>query len=157
MAHNLITQVQRGQSVPTVHVQQAPPPAPPPQPSFFQRVFCCKKPAPAAAAVAQPARSVRDRTTAATYDALLPPILPAFHGRKCLVLDLDETLVHSSFKPVPNADFIIPVEIEDTVHQVYVLKRPGVDEFMKKNGPIVRGGGVHCVVGKICRSGIRST
>jgi len=52
------------------------------------------------------------------------------------VLDLDETLVHSSFKPVPNADFIIPVEIEDTVHQVYVLKRPGVDEFMKRMGPI---------------------
>ena len=31
-------------------------------------------------------------------DALLPPIQPHFKGRKCLVLDLDETLVHSSFK-----------------------------------------------------------
>lgn len=40
-------------------------------------------------------------------------------GRHCLVLDLDETLVHSSFKPIANADFIIPVEIEDQVHQVY--------------------------------------
>ncbi len=29
---------------------------------------------------------------------LLPPIAPRFHGKKCLVLDLDETLVHSSFK-----------------------------------------------------------
>lgn len=29
---------------------------------------------------------------------LLPPIQPHFRGRKCLVLDLDETLVHSSFK-----------------------------------------------------------
>ena len=56
--------------------------------------------------------------------------------RQCLVLDLDETLVHSSFKPVPNADYIIPVEIEDTVHQVYVLKRPGVDEFMRRMGPL---------------------
>ena len=36
----------------------------------------------------------------------------------CLVIDLDETLVHSSFKPVPNADFIVPVEIDDQVHQV---------------------------------------
>jgi len=29
---------------------------------------------------------------------LLPPIAPRFRGKKCLVLDLDETLVHSSFK-----------------------------------------------------------
>ena len=29
---------------------------------------------------------------------LLPPLQPDFKGRKCLVLDLDETLVHSSFK-----------------------------------------------------------
>lgn len=29
---------------------------------------------------------------------LLPPIQPHLKGRKCLVLDLDETLVHSSFK-----------------------------------------------------------
>lgn len=29
---------------------------------------------------------------------LLPPIEPRFKGKKCLVLDLDETLVHSSFK-----------------------------------------------------------
>jgi RNA polymerase II subunit A small phosphatase-like protein len=30
--------------------------------------------------------------------SLLPPIKPEFKGKKCLVLDLDETLVHSSFK-----------------------------------------------------------
>jgi hypothetical protein len=41
---------------------------------------------------------ISQRSTASTYDALLPAILPAFQGRKCLVLDLDETLVHSSFK-----------------------------------------------------------
>lgn len=32
---------------------------------------------------------------------LLPPIAPRFKGKKCLVLDLDETLVHSSFKVGP--------------------------------------------------------
>lgn len=32
---------------------------------------------------------------------LLPPIAPRFKGKKCLVLDLDETLVHSSFKVRP--------------------------------------------------------
>lgn len=65
---------------------------------------------------------------------LLGPQIEAERGRHCLVLDLDETLVHSSFKPIANADFIIPVEIEDQVHQVYVLKRPFVDEFMKRVG-----------------------
>jgi RNA polymerase II subunit A small phosphatase-like protein len=50
------------------------------------------------------------------------------------VLDLDETLVHSSFKLVAQADFIIPVELEGHVHNVYVLKRPGLDEFLRKVG-----------------------
>jgi len=61
---------------------------------------------------------------------LLPPIHPNDEGKKCLVLDLDETLVHSSFRAVPGADFVIPVQIEDVVHFVYVAKRPGVDEFL---------------------------
>jgi RNA polymerase II subunit A small phosphatase-like protein len=33
-----------------------------------------------------------------TQKWLLPPITSQFSGKKCLVLDLDETLVHSSFK-----------------------------------------------------------
>ncbi|KAF9461294.1 HAD-like domain-containing protein [Collybia nuda] len=67
---------------------------------------------------------------------LLPPILPEHVGRKCLVLDLDETLVHSSFKAVQQADFIVPVEIEYHWHHFHVLKRPGVDNFLKKMGEI---------------------
>ena len=39
-------------------------------------------------------------------------------------------------QPISNADFIIPVEIEDHVHQVYVLKRPEVDQFMKEMGEL---------------------
>ncbi|GMG12195.1 phosphoprotein phosphatase activity protein [[Candida] boidinii] len=67
---------------------------------------------------------------------LLNPAPPKFKGKKCLVLDLDETLVHSSFKYVRNCDFVIPVDIEGQVHNVYVIKRPGVDEFLKKCGEI---------------------
>jgi Dullard-like phosphatase family protein len=65
---------------------------------------------------------------------LLPPLKPEQldEPKKCLVLDLDETLVHSSFKPIPNPDFIVPVEIEGQVHNVYVLKRPHVDGFLKQ-------------------------
>lgn len=51
-------------------------------------------------------------------------------GKKTLVLDLDETLVHSSFKPIANPDYIIPVEIEGRIVDVYVLKRPWLDQFM---------------------------
>ena len=42
---------------------------------------------------------------------LLPPIHPDDKGKKCLVLDLDETLVHSSFRAVAGADFVIPVQV----------------------------------------------
>ncbi|KAM7200428.1 phosphatase PSR1 [Rhypophila sp. PSN 637] len=67
---------------------------------------------------------------------LLPPQAPEFKGKKCLVLDLDETLVHSSFKILHQADFTIPVEIEGNYHNVYVIKRPGVDQFMKRVGEL---------------------
>ncbi|KAI0283809.1 hypothetical protein BC826DRAFT_973645, partial [Russula brevipes] len=50
---------------------------------------------------------------------LLPPVLPQHVGRKCLVLDLDETLVHSSFKSIQQADYVVPVEIEYHWHNVY--------------------------------------
>jgi RNA polymerase II subunit A small phosphatase-like protein len=33
---------------------------------------------------------------------------------------------------VKNPDFIIPVEIDGVIHQVYVLKRPFVDEFLQR-------------------------
>jgi len=67
---------------------------------------------------------------------LLPPHRKQDVGRKCVVIDLDETLVHSSFKPINNADFIVPVEIDGTVHQVYILKRPHVDEFLQRMGEL---------------------
>ena len=40
---------------------------------------------------------------------LLPPQSEHNIGRKTLILDLDETLVHSSFQPVENADIVLPV------------------------------------------------
>ncbi|KAG9302878.1 hypothetical protein G9A89_022294 [Geosiphon pyriformis] len=67
---------------------------------------------------------------------LLEAIAPEHTGRKCLVLDLDETLVHSSFKQILQADFVVPVEIENQIHNVYVIKRPGVDQFLRKMGEI---------------------
>ncbi|ROT34992.1 NIF-domain-containing protein [Sodiomyces alkalinus F11] len=92
----------------------------------------------AAAAAAAPDTEVADSSTPEPerQKSLLPPIAPELKGKKCLVLDLDETLVHSSFKILHHADFIIPVEIEGNYHNVYVIKRPGVDQFMKRVGEL---------------------
>ncbi|GLD71767.1 carboxy-terminal domain RNA polymerase II polypeptide A small phosphatase 2 isoform X1 [Lates japonicus] len=41
--------------------------------------------------------------------SLLPEVKAQDQGKICVVIDLDETLVHSSFKPIiSNADFISP-------------------------------------------------
>jgi len=65
---------------------------------------------------------------------LMSPLPSEMKGRKTLVLDLDETLVHSSFRPVPSPDFIISIELDGVTHRVYVQKRPGVDHFLEEMG-----------------------
>ena len=48
------------------------------------------------------------------------------------MLDLDETLVHSSFKLVEDAHIVLPVEIEAQICMIYVLVRPYVTQFLKR-------------------------
>ena len=57
--------------------------------------------------------------------------------RKTLVLDLDETLVHSQFQPfdVP-CDVTLKIELEDELHDIHVMVRPGVKEFLENMGKI---------------------
>jgi len=105
-----------------------------PKRSFFARLCCCFKSQMGEDGIDD--GNPTDVGIVTDNTPLLPPPSLELAGRKCLVLDLDETLVHSSFKPIPNPDFIIPVEIEEQVHKVYVLKRPGVDQFLQKLGPL---------------------
>ena len=63
--------------------------------------------------------------------AMLGEQLPHHVGRNTLVLDLDETLVHSSFLPI-SADINMDIQIDRQNFKVYVLKRPGVDLFLKR-------------------------
>lgn len=67
---------------------------------------------------------------------LLKPQRSDVKGRKTLVLDLDETLVHSSFKAPsgrePPADIVLPVDIEGRICNVYVLVRPGCVKFLNE-------------------------
>ena len=83
-------------------------------PTLAERFFCCfcapeASPATGAAAAPTPPGSGSD---AVASEGLLGPMSEADEGKICLVLDLDETLVHSSFRPIPNPDFVLPVEID---------------------------------------------
>ncbi|XP_034429717.1 carboxy-terminal domain RNA polymerase II polypeptide A small phosphatase 1 isoform X2 [Hippoglossus hippoglossus] len=106
---------------------------------LFRSLFCClcrKESEPTPVRNNVPLLEENGTLSKVPGKPLLPRIQSNDAGKICVVIDLDETLVHSSFKPVNNADFIIPVEIDGTVHQVYVLKRPHVDEFLKRMGEL---------------------
>ena len=52
--------------------------------------------------------------------------------KKTLVLDLDETLVHSQFMTFSTpSDVVIQIEIENEMHDINVMIRPGVKEFLE--------------------------
>ena len=63
---------------------------------------------------------------------LLPQKSKEFLNKKTLILDLDETLVHSSFVPFENNDIVLNVEFEGMLYNIYVLIRPGAIDFIKK-------------------------
>ncbi|XVE74781.1 hypothetical protein DITRI_Ditri12bG0045600 [Diplodiscus trichospermus] len=64
------------------------------------------------------------------------PLLLPKQTRSCppttLVLDLDETLVHSSLEPCDDADFTFPVNFNLQEHTVYVRCRPHLRDFMER-------------------------
>jgi len=62
---------------------------------------------------------------------LLPPPSTKDEGKPCLVLDLDETLVHAEREKPSSWDFEIFVEVGNNVYHIWVRKRPGLDEFLK--------------------------
>ena len=65
---------------------------------------------------------------------LLPPQSKEDKGKITLVLDLDETLVHSSFLAIPHADYRFILTIGQRPVGLFVCVRPGVDKFLKELG-----------------------
>ncbi|KAF5738282.1 putative Carboxy-terminal domain RNA polymerase II polypeptide A small phosphatase [Tripterygium wilfordii] len=63
-------------------------------------------------------------------DYVLPPSISP--NKRTVFLDLDETLVHSNRDPPPNQfDFVVRPKIDGNLMNFYVLKRPGLDEFLE--------------------------
>ncbi|XP_041743972.1 carboxy-terminal domain RNA polymerase II polypeptide A small phosphatase 2-like isoform X3 [Coregonus clupeaformis] len=109
MESSIITQVQKEDSqLPskTGQVNKSSPKKPRSR-NIFKALFCCLR----AQDAPQPPPPAQD--------TLLPP-------------EDNGTIA----KPISNADFIVPVEIEGTTHQVYVLKRPHVDQFLQRMGEL---------------------
>jgi len=161
MAHLLVTQVseddekKRKERKEEKKVEPAAAPPPAQREGCFWRIFCCCKPsAPAVTARADPPPVTTGGSEPAKVVATTKPPEPEAPspeaerqwlldsladedkktGKKTLVLDLDETLVHSSFTYIPDADFVIEIELDGAIYKVYVRKRPGVDEFLADVG-----------------------
>eukprot|EP00457_Paulinella_chromatophora_P001597 gb/GEZN01001599.1/.p1 GENE.gb/GEZN01001599.1/~~gb/GEZN01001599.1/.p1 ORF type:complete len:436 (+),score=46.19 gb/GEZN01001599.1/:252-1559(+) len=72
----------------------------------------------------------------------LPPMIraPALPRRRstdpshCLVLDLDETLVHCSVQPIDKPDLTFAFNFDSNDYQVYVRTRPHLFEFLQQVG-----------------------
>ena len=67
-------------------------------------------------------------------DFLIPGKFAKFKDKKTLVLDLDETLVHSSFFPFEKNDIVLNVNFDGIYYNIYVLLRPWVEQFIKEMG-----------------------
>ena len=67
---------------------------------------------------------------------LLPPQAPCNRGKPTLVLDLDETLIHSTFNPPDpenlDYDHKIVVQTDARAYDVFCKERPHVREFLQK-------------------------
>jgi len=75
----------------------------------------------------------------------LPPLSVSLTSRNCdlpaksphsppitLVLDLDETLVHCTTNPIEEPDLVFPVDFNGERFQVYVSKRPHLEDFLAR-------------------------
>lgn len=62
---------------------------------------------------------------------MVPAALSCTRSRKSLVLDLDETLVHSQFKLTEHCDLRLEVRVDEFPAVFYVSKRPYLDVFLR--------------------------
>ncbi|KAG5147014.1 hypothetical protein AAZX31_11G255000 [Glycine max] len=71
-------------------------------------------------------------TVVPTFRRLLLPKQTRSCPSTTLVLDLDETLVHSTLEPCEDVDFTFPVNFNSEEHIVYVRCRPHLKDFLER-------------------------
>lgn len=70
-------------------------------------------------------------------EAIIPPQSADSKGKKTLVLDLDETLVHSSFQDMKKPDTVLLIKSEGGEDlKINVRYRPGLREFLEALAPV---------------------
>ena len=79
----------------------------------------------------QSAFTPTNRSNKLNSQKLLLPPKPHNSTKKTLILDLDETLVHSSFTPFEKNDIVLNVDFEGVMYNIYVLVRPDAELFIK--------------------------
>lgn len=67
-----------------------------------------------------PQGSSRPKANVKVGFGMLGPPPDKNKGMKTLVLDLDETLVHSQFNQIKSPDFVIPVNIDGNISNIFV-------------------------------------
>ena len=63
---------------------------------------------------------------------LLPEQTGDHKGKKTLIIDLDETLVHSSLQFTDNCTFVIPIVLDTVEYNAFVNVRPYAREVLKE-------------------------
>lgn len=76
--------------------------------------------------------SDRDSLSASKQNPRILPAMTRSCHKRTLVLDLDETLVHSSSTPIENPDDIVTLTSGPQKKTLYVKYRPGLFEFLNR-------------------------
>jgi TFIIF-interacting CTD phosphatase-like protein len=89
-------------------------------------------------AVSKKKQSTPNRKITSAHSLNLKYLLPPKKvTKKTLVLDLDETLIHSNFEEFPKgSDIKISVKIDNILYRIFAMKRPGVEEFLERMGKL---------------------
>ena len=63
---------------------------------------------------------------------LLPSKSLEYINKKTLILDLDETLVHSTASFTEKSDITLNIDFDGIFYNIYILIRPGAENFIKR-------------------------